>query len=222
MSEGVLVIGAGGFGREALDVIEAINARADDPIWDVIGVVDDAPAEIHVDRLRARAIRLLGGVDANRELFDGTSYVVGIGSPSVRKRIADTVEAWGARPATLVHPSAVIGTRVVMEPGAVVCGGVQISTNVRLGRHAHINPGAVIGHDSLLDEFVSINPGAIVSGEVMVGAHALIGAGAVVLQGLTVGKDSVIGAAACVTKGVAAGAVVVGVPARPMASEDIS
>ncbi|OZB83890.1 MAG: hypothetical protein B7X32_08985, partial [Microbacterium sp. 13-71-7] len=135
MADGIIVIGAGGFGRETLDVIEAINAVTRDSVWDVIGVVDDAPAEIHVERLRDRQIRLLGGIDANRELFDGMHYVVGIGSPGVRARIAEKVEAWGARPVTLVHPAAVVGTCVVIAQGSVVCGGVQISTNVRLGKH---------------------------------------------------------------------------------------
>jgi acetyltransferase-like isoleucine patch superfamily enzyme len=61
-----------------------------------------------------------------------------------------------------------------------------------------------------------VNPGAIVSGEVVLGAGVLIGAGAVVLQGLTVGADSIVGAAACVTRDVAAGATVIGIPARPI------
>lgn len=214
MAEGIIVIGAGGFGRETLDVIEAINIAAQDSVWDVIGVVDDGPAEIQVERLRDREIRLLGGIDANRELFACTHYVVGIGAPSVRVRTAEKVEAWGARPATLVHPSAVVGTRVAIAGGSVVCGGVQISTNVRLGRHVHINPGAIIGHDSTLDDYVSVNPGAIISGEVSVGREVLVGAGACILQGLSIGAGATIGAAACVTRSVPEIVTAKGIPAR--------
>ncbi|KJL26324.1 acetyltransferase [Microbacterium azadirachtae] len=216
MADGIIVIGAGGFGRETLDVIAAINALTRDPTWDILGVVDDGPAEIQIERLRDREIRLLGGIEANRELFEGTHYVIGIGSTAVRARIAEKVEAWGARPATVVHPSAVVGTRVVISAGSVVCGGVQISTNVRVGRHTHLNPAAVIGHDTVLDDFVSINPGAVISGEVAVGRAALVGAGATVLQGLTIGESAVVGAAACVTKDVDPKVVVIGVPAREM------
>ncbi|MGN7861653.1 NeuD/PglB/VioB family sugar acetyltransferase [Microbacterium sp. 22303] len=214
MADGIIVIGAGGFGRETLDVIAAINASTRDSVWDVIGVVDDAPAEIQIERLRDREIRLLGGIDLNRELFDGTHYTVGIGSPGARSRIAEKVEAWGALPAILVHPTAVVGTRVAIAAGSVVCGGAQISTNVQLGRHVQVNPGAIIGHDSVLDDFVSVNPGAIVSGEVTVSGGTLVGAGAIVLQGLAVGAGATIGAGACATRDVDPGTVVVGIPAR--------
>ncbi|MDR2997028.1 MAG: acetyltransferase [Microbacterium sp.] len=214
MPEDIIVIGAGGFGRETLDVIEAINAAAVEPVWNVVGVVDDGPAEIQVERLRARGIPLLGGLEELRKQGHGCRYVIGIGSPSVRARIAGTVDPWGLRAATLVHPAAVVGTRTELAPGTVVCGGVQLSTNLRLGAHVHVNPAAIIGHDSILEDFVSINPGAIISGEVRVRRETLIGAGATVLQGLEVGEGAVVGAAACVTKNVGARATVTGIPAR--------
>ena len=47
VSSSVVVIGAGGFGREVVDVVEAINAAstaAGRAAWDLLGVVDDAPS----------------------------------------------------------------------------------------------------------------------------------------------------------------------------------
>ncbi|MDQ3936725.1 MAG: N-acetyltransferase, partial [Actinomycetota bacterium] len=44
-----------------------------------------------------------------------------------------------------------------------------------------------------------------------------IGGGAVLLPGVEVGEDAFVGAGAVVTRDVAAGALVVGVPARPTA-----
>lgn len=215
MAEKIVVVGAGGFGRETLDVIDAINATAPEPVWEVAGVVDDRPAEIQRDRLNARDIPLLGGLEALRDQVKEYWFVIGIGSPVVRARIAETLESWGLRAATIVHPAAVVGTRTEMKPGTVVCGGVQLSTNLRLGAHVHVNPGAIIGHDSILEDFVSVNPGAIISGDVLVRQATLIGAGATVLQGLELGPGALVGAAACVTKGVEAWTTVMGVPAVP-------
>lgn len=209
----VVVIGAGGFGRETLDVIEAINAAA--PRWHVDGVVDDAPAPEHLARLSDRGISWIGSVDEYvREGHKDTFFVVAIGSPAVRKRLHERLLCEGLHPATLVHPSAGVGSRSRFAPGTVICAGVQVSTNVSIGAAGHLNPNATIGHDSSLGDWVSVNPGAIVSGEVSIGNSTLVGAGAVVLQGLAVGDGVVIGAAACVTRSVADGRTVKGVPAR--------
>ena len=52
----VVVVGAGGFGRETLDVIEAHNRvciRPEDCL-NVMGIIDDNPSTINIDRLRRR------------------------------------------------------------------------------------------------------------------------------------------------------------------------
>lgn len=217
MSEDLVVVGAGGFGRETLDVVEAINAASEERVWRVRGVIDDAPAPALRERLRARSTPWLGGLEVLRGLVHECHYVVGIGSPGVRARIVGRIDDWGGRPASLVHPAAVVGSRTSIGQGAVVCAGVQLSTNVQLGRHVHLNPGSIVGHDSELADFVSVNPGAIISGEVGLGVRTLIGAGATVLQGLTIGNEAVVGAGACVTKDVRAATTVVGIPAREVA-----
>ncbi|MCI2266954.1 acetyltransferase [Sediminivirga luteola] len=213
MAAELVVIGAGGFGRETLDVIEAANA-AGERLFEVAGVADDAPSVANIERVHARGYEHLGGVDeVLRSRAPGT-YVLGVGNPNAKQMLASVFDSAGWEPATVAHPTATIGTQTVLDAGVVVCAGVQLSTNVRLGRHVHLNPGAIIGHDAILDDFVSVNPGAVVSGEVRVDPGVLIGAGAVVLQGLHIGEKSIIGASACVTKNVLKSATVKGVPAR--------
>ncbi|MGY1834620.1 acetyltransferase [Blastococcus sp. SYSU DS0510] len=211
----LVVIGAGGFGREALDVVEAVNAVGPRPVFDVQGVVDDAPSEINLRRLAARGIPYLGPLDlAVAELRDGSAYVLGIGSPTVRARLDVELAGMGLDQPTVVHPRAGIGSMTQVAPGAVICAGVQVSTNVIMGRSVHLNPNATVGHDAVIGDFASVNPGAVISGDCTVGAGSLIGAGAVVLQGLTVGPWSLVGAGACVTRNVDSHTKVKGVPAR--------
>lgn len=215
MLKPVVVIGAGGFGREVLDILESINRGSLEPKINILGVIDDGPSTAAMSRLADRGYKHLGGLAAWLTVGTEAMYIVAIGDPAVRSRICSViVSRTTLEPLTVVHPSAVIGSRVRLGNGSVVCAGVQISTNVEIGDHVHLNPGAIIGHDATLADFVSINPGAIVSGEVTVRDSCLVGAGAVVLQGLTVGAGSTVGAGGVVTRDVGTGVVVKGIPAR--------
>lgn len=209
----VVVVGASGFGRESLDVLDAMACAGVTLV--VEGVLDDAPSAANLERLAARGVRYLGPIGewlASGPV--GVRYVLAIGSPAVRRKLVARFDAAGLTPMIAVHPSATFGVRTTLDDGVVVCAGAVVSTNVRLGRHVHVNPNATIGHDADLRPFVSINPAAVISGEVIVGEETLVGAAATVLQNLTVGERVVVGAGAVVTKDVPDDVVVKGVPGR--------
>lgn len=213
VTESVVVVGASGFGREALDVLDAMIAAGAG--IEITGVLDDMPSAANLGRLADRGVKYLGKID--RFLTNRTgaqSFLLAIGSPTIRRRLVEKFEAAGHKPFTAVHPSATFGARTTLAGGVVVCAGAAVSNNVRLGRHVHVNPNATIGHDADLHDFVSINPAAVISGEVIVGAETLVGAGAIVLQNLTVGERVTVGAGAVVTKDTPDDVTAVGVPAR--------
>ncbi|TNM44163.1 acetyltransferase [Nocardioides albidus] len=214
MTDQIVVVGAGGFGREVLDVVEAVNCSSGTKSWEVVGVLDDAPDDINMGRLASRGVRYLGGTSADVRLPAGCHYVVGIGNPRVRELVASRLNQAGLRPATLVHPTATIGVGTQVGAGTVICAGVRVTTNVRVGSHVHLNLNCTVGHDSTVDDFVSINPLASVSGDCAIESGVLIGVAGVVLNGIRVGKNATVGGAACVVKDVAAGVTVKGVPAR--------
>ncbi|MEO0322170.1 MAG: acetyltransferase [Myxococcota bacterium] len=196
------VFGAGGMGREAGWLVRAAGDT-------LVCYLDD---------------RSVPGLDAPVRSLDQApstldGVVVAIGSPTTRVRVADRVLAAGLPLATLIHPTAVVGPRVTLGPGALLMPNAVLSVDVDLGRLAQINIGASVSHDGRAGEALTLSPGARVPANVHFGDRCFVGTGASFVHGLPeaplcVGDDAVVGAGACVIRDVPAGVTVVGVPAR--------
>ena len=214
MEEVVVIIGAGGFGRETLDVLRAGRAvfAQRDGRRRFLGFLDDgSPDAALLARLGAEH---LGPVD-HLEKLPGARYLIGVGEPSIRQLLDERARGFGAEPCSAIHPEASYAD-VEFGLGAVVTAGVRLTNNVRIGRHVHLNLNCTVGHDAVLGDYVTVNPLAAISGNVTLGDRVNVGTGANVIQGVTVGDDAVIGAGAVVLDDVPAGVTVVGVPARPL------
>lgn len=211
MSPALVIVGAGGHGREVLDVAEAVLA-AHPGSFDLLGVADDGDGPFPL--LDQRGVAHLGPVEALRDL--DAAYALGVGDGGRRSALDATLTAWGRQPCSLVHPLASVGTDVTLGPGAMLAAGARVTTHVVTGRHVHLNVNASLSHDCTAGDHVTLNPGAVVAGTVQLGAGCTIGAGAVVRQGLSIGAGATVGAGAAVVADVAPGTTVVGVPARPL------
>jgi sugar O-acyltransferase (sialic acid O-acetyltransferase NeuD family) len=204
----LVIIGTGGHGRETHDIVDAINARA--KTFDFLGFVDErADNEVLV---AARGARIVGSLESLREI--DAQYVIGIGGGEIRRRIDQQLTAWGRTAAVLVHPDATVGGVVTLSPGVVIAAGARVTTNVVLGRHAHVNVNASVSHDCRLGDYVTVSPGATISGTVTIGEGTLMGAGSTVIQNRTIGAWATIAAGAVVVRDVADGVTAIGVPAR--------
>lgn len=197
-----VVVGAGGMGREA--ATWAIDAG-----WEVVGFADDRASALGE---RVAGFPVLGIPDDVDE--PGARLVLAIGNPRDRQSLANRAAAHGRLLATLIHPTAFVGTQVVGFEGAIVGPQVTISTGVTLGRCVIVNYGAVIGHDVRLGDFAFVGPNAAIAGNVQVAEGVEVGIGATVVQGHRVGAWARIGAGAAVVDDVPSGETVVGVPAQ--------
>lgn len=201
----LVIIGAGGHGRETLDIVEAINAHQ--PTWRFLGFLDDGTVD--ADRLQRRGAELLGTTDATPS---GAGYVIGIGSSVIRAELDHRLAAHQAE--KLVHPHASVASDNRIGAGVLLAAGARVTTNVTLGRHVHLNVNAVVSHDCTVGDYSTLSPGVHLNGDVSIGKRVFLGTGAIVLPGVSIGDGAVVGAGAVVLNDVASGTTVVGVPAR--------
>ena len=197
----LIIVGAGGHASDVADLAIRCGIRP-------AGAVDDNPSV--ADRLRSREVPFLGSLG---DLPTEATYTLGLGYPSPRRVVSERLRSTPHPP--LVDPSAVLSPTAKLMEGVQVFWQAAVSPDCRLGRHVLVSYGATVGHDTTIADCSCVMPGARISGNVTIGAGVLVGSGAVVLQGVHIADDAVVGAGAVVTRDVAAGATVMGVPARP-------
>lgn len=203
----LVIVGAGGLGREVCQLIHDINLKKE--IFELLGFVDKKGTD---QNLLARP--LLGDDTWALRQHEELGFVLGIGASVVREKLSATYTDSELKPIELVHPTALLGHAISRGQGCMICAGSILTTDIQLGNFVNINLQCTIGHDCVLEDFVTLHPGVRLSGNVRVGRGCEIGTGAIILPGVNIGAYCRIGAGAVVTKDCAAKGTYVGVPAK--------
>lgn len=208
----LIIIGAGGFGKEVAWLAECINNKT--PTWDIVGFLDDNP-DMHGKIINE--LPVLGGVEKVAEYRDAY-FVCTVGASKIRRKIIEKAERINPdiRYATLIHPSVEMSRFVKIAEGSVICAHNILTVNIEIGRHVIINLDCTVGHDVILEDYVTMYPSVNISGGVHTGQNVELGTGAQVLQYKTIGADSIIGAGSVVIKDIPARCTAVGIPAKPI------
>jgi sugar O-acyltransferase (sialic acid O-acetyltransferase NeuD family) len=203
----VVLVGAGGFGRETAGLIASLVGV------EAIGFLDDDPL---LQGKTLAGLEVLGALD-RLDSMPEASVVVTLGNPrdpAIRQRIVERLGLPVGRYRTLIHPLATVGPDVRIGEGTVVHAGSVFTQGIEIGRHVAAMPNVVLTHDDRVGDFVTFGAGVMLAGGVAVEDSAYIGSGATVREGCRIGLGATIGMGSVVLSDVPPGETWAGVPAQ--------
>jgi sugar O-acyltransferase (sialic acid O-acetyltransferase NeuD family) len=205
----LIIVGAGGFGREILSWVKDVPANGYE--WQVAGFLDDHPGSINKDNYNDP---IIGSINDYRPQADEL-FVMGNAAPPRNKiAISQSLQNKGAIFTSLIHPTVSIGDDVSIGDGCVVCRNVILTCNIIVGKFVSINLSSTIGHDVTIGDGCTLHPVVNISGFVKLGKGVQIGSHGCILPGAVVEDFATVGAGSVVLKYVKSGCTVMGVPAK--------
>lgn len=116
-------------------------------------------------------------------------------------------------PVNAIHKMAYVSSLAEIGHGNLVCAGVAISADAKIGSHCVFNINSSIDTNVVIDDFVQIGAGSVINSGTKIDQGVFVGSGVTIIGGITIGKNARIGAGSVVMANVIAGQTVFGVPA---------
>ena len=192
------IIGAGGFGREvywSLSLIERVNTKffVVDKYWD-----DTNDLILPISKFNPNEYKIVIAIGDPKDRFDMVERL-----PKETKYF------------THIHPSVqILGDDVEIGDGSIICAGTIITTNVKIGKHTHLNLQTTIGHDCEIGNYFTTAPGAKISGNCKIYDCVYVGTNTSIKEKISIHSFTTIGSNAAVVKNIEEPGTYVGVPSK--------
>ena len=204
----IYIVGAGGFGREVLWLIQRINNVNFE--WNIKGFIDDNKS---IQNTTIDEYPVVGTID-DLKTIDGY-IVVAIGNSHVKKNVIERISSISnVKFATLIDPSVIISNRVNIGEGCIICAGNIITVDITIGNHVILNLDCTVGHDAIINDFVTVYPSVNISGNTRIGVCSEIGTGTKIIQGSFICDNVILGAGATVVKDITVKGTYIGTPTK--------
>lgn len=201
----ILIVGAGGFGREVLQWVR--------DAWPVESTLIAGFLSADADRLNGRACPLPILTDPGRfEPEPGDALVLAIGIPEIRRQVAEDLASRGGEFLTLIHPTAIVAPTASIGNGSILCPYAIVSDSATVGRFGLLNYHSSLGHDATIGDYAVLSPYATLGGSSHIGDDVFIGLHASVGPGKRIGPRSKVSANSAALCDTPADSLVHGVP----------
>lgn len=209
MNKPIIIIGAGDHAKVLLDILleqkEKVIGLIDNnvpigtKIYDIPIIGDDDS----ICRYAPQEIMLVNGIGSIKSL-------------DLRIKVFNSYREKGYSFASVIHRSAIVSKRAILEDGVQILPGVIVNTEAHIGANSIINTKTSVDHGCIIGKHVHIAPGCTLSGCVTIGDGTHIGTGSSIIQGIKIGKNVLVGAGSVVINNFEDGVKICGIPAKKM------
>ena len=180
MKEKLLLVGAGGFGRIAME--HAVRE------YDCAFVDDSYPAKKEVC-----GIPLVGKISDLPALFGAyKKLIVVLGNTQLREQIYQQAQQIGYEFPTIIATTAYISPFASIGNGCVILNNVVVQNAAQVGNGVLLNPGVEIHHDSVVGDNTLIYSNSVVRTYARIGKRVQIGSTVSISVNATVADDEII------------------------------
>lgn len=207
MASSVIIVGAGGFGRELLALLHDF---LDPTEYEFKGFLDQ-------NRDALSGFSLAEHVIGDPDIYVPTPsdrFVLAIGDMHSRRKTVESLLRRDARFMTVIHPSAIIapsariGMGNVIYPFAVISNGAALHDFVHVSLYGSVGHDATVGRYCLLAPYATLNGFAILEDEVYMSTHSTV------VPEKRVGKNSTVSANSAVLQDVPPNSFVYGITCK--------
>jgi sugar O-acyltransferase (sialic acid O-acetyltransferase NeuD family) len=206
----LIIIGAGGFGREVLQYALDMKASSESIKWNIAGFIDDNLSALDGYECEYEVL----GKISDHKISPNNVYLCAIGNPLIKMKICQDFLSRGAQFINIIHPTAQIGRTCKFGVGNVFCPYSVITTDVTIGDFVFINLHSSCGHDAVIQSGCTLSSYCDITGYVKLEQGVFLGSHASVCPSVNVGSYAKIGAGATVISDIPPNCTAVGVPAK--------
>lgn len=205
----IFVFGAGGFGREVVDLIRDCYNYSEKDIKERVFFLDSNPA------LVGQVVSGLDVIHPDRFRASMGKIALAIGAPDIREKVVKSLPK-ETEYISLIHPNVIIGRNTKIGKGAIICAGNIITCDINIGDFTQLNLNGTLGHDCSIGNYFTTAPCVNLSGSLTIGDRVYFGTQSATRQGLHITDDVTVGMSACVVKDLNESGIYVGTPAKLM------
>lgn len=204
----LVIIGAGGFGRELLQWVKDINKV--EKRWNILGFIDDN-------------LKALDGIPCDYSVIgtiqdwqpeENQEFAMAIANPDIKEKISKLIKSKNGKFATIIHPTAVVGEFNQLGEGLVMYPSARITVNVEIGDFVTVLGNTMIGHDAQIMDYCTLSGGCSITRAVKLYPKVFLSCNVNVVPERKIGEGAYVCAGSTVMTNIRRGNKVMGCPAK--------